>query len=161
MRGEKRNVLGSVEHLHVMIVGTYRVLFRAEADAIDSKDGDPVEIKASNPRYWGTKVMFQMISSGSTRLCHGKKGRGYIQDVSIQSLQQVSRTALTGRDISTLEQKILKGMNSLSSQMKDAAPGKVFRVSFSRGELKLSPVIGRSGDILPPADIIQELMAKI
>jgi hypothetical protein len=45
MRGYHSGVLGSVEHLHVMNVGTYRVFFRAEVDAVDDSDGDPVEIK--------------------------------------------------------------------------------------------------------------------
>jgi len=36
-----------VEHLHLMQVGSYRVLFRAETDAL--LEGEPVEVKASNP----------------------------------------------------------------------------------------------------------------
>ena len=61
----------SVEHIHIMKVGERTVLFRAEVDAIDG-NGSALEVKASNPRYWGTKVMFQMISSGSSKLCQGK-----------------------------------------------------------------------------------------
>jgi hypothetical protein len=166
-----------VEHLHLMNIGSYRVFFRAETDAIlssqdendnnddenedeDDDDGCPVEIKASNPRYWGTKVMFQMISSGSTKLCHGAKGRGKLIGVEIQSLQQVARTALKhASHRERLERNILKGMDSIQSQMKDATPGEVFKISFHASALKLLPVRGRSADILPPAEILRDLIS--
>ena len=147
----------SVEHLHVMNIGTYRVFFRAETDAI--LEGSPVEIKASNPRYWGTKVMFQMISSGSTKLCHGQKSRGSLTGVEIQSLVQVASTALAYTSVETLERNILKGMESIQSQMKDASPGEVFKVSFQGTSLRLLPVRGRSADVLPPPEIVHELIA--
>ena len=82
-----------VEHMHLVKVGKHKVLFHAEADAL-TLDGDPVEIKVSNPRYWGTKVMFQMISYGSTKLCHGEKYRGVLSRVTLRSLSSVARDAL-------------------------------------------------------------------
>jgi hypothetical protein len=161
MTGKAMDDMGSmestVEHLHTMNVGPYHVLFRAETDAID--DGSPVEIKASNPRYWGTKVMFQMISSGSTKLCHGKKGRGSLTGVSNQSLQHVAQTALAaGLRVRTLERNIEKGMESIRDQTKEASPGDVFKVSFQGVSLKLLPARGRSADILPQADVTKELI---
>lgn len=157
----------SVEHLHVMNIGDggsssdsnkYRVLFRAETDAL--LEGNPVEIKASNPRYWKTNVMFQMISSGSTNICHGSKGRGSLTGVQVQSLQQVARTALAApRKKEDLERNILNGMKSIQSQMEGATPGDVFKVSFHKGVLKLLPVRGRSANILPPADIARQLIS--
>lgn len=158
MRGDNSDVVGSVEHLRIMNVGAFRVFFHAEVDAVDDIDGDPVELKASNPRYWGTKVLFQMISSGSTRLCQGVKDRWSLRGIHIQSLAEVSRTAMIGRNVSSLEEAILQGMTSLRSQMKDSAPGEVFRVSFSNRKLQLSRVRGRSGDILPTAAVVRELM---
>ena len=160
MEGEDSDVHSFVEHMHVMNVGTYRVCFRAEVDAVDEMDGDPVEIKASNPHHWGTKVMFQMISSGSTRLCNGEKSRGRVTGIRMQSLHEVSRTALAGRRVTSLEDSILQGMKSLRSEMNDALPEEVFRISFSNRKLHLIPVQGRSGDILPPADIVRELMVS-
>lgn len=147
----------SVEHMRIMNVGAYRVIIRAETDAM-MKDS-PVEIKASNPRYWGSKVMMQMISSGSTKLCHGRKGRGNLIGVEIQSLQQVAQSALTGSSIKTLESNIEKGMQSIVDQTKDASPGDVFKISFKGDTLKLFPARGRSADILPPAGITKALMA--
>lgn len=78
-----------VEHIHTMKVGQKNILFRAEVDAADA-DGSLVEVKASNPRYWGTKVMFQMISSGSSKLCHGEKSRGVLTRITLKSLSRVS-----------------------------------------------------------------------
>jgi hypothetical protein len=104
--------------------------------------------------------MFQMISSGSTRLCHGVKGRGNLRGIDIQSLQQVSRTAMMGRRVLSLEDTILQSMAALRFQMKDASQGEVFRVSFSNRKLHLSLARGRSGDILPPADVVRELLVS-
>lgn len=53
-----------LEHIHTMKVGTKSVLFQAEVDAIDS--GSLVEVNASNPHYWGTKVMFLAVPSYAT-----------------------------------------------------------------------------------------------
>ena len=73
--------------MHTMKIGKrWTVLFCAEVDAKDD-DGSPVEVKASNPHYWGTKVMFQMISSGSSRLCHGEKSRGALTRVTSRAYQ--------------------------------------------------------------------------
>ncbi|CAB9511064.1 expressed unknown protein [Seminavis robusta] len=152
------NVISSVEHLHVMNVGTHRVFFRAEVDAIDEQDGYPVEIKTLSPRHWRTKVMFQMISSGSTRLCHGIKGPGYLQNICMKPLHEVSRTALVGsRGVQHLEDTILKGMTSLRSQMKNAKPGEVFRIYFRSGTLSLNR---ERANILPPPDIVRELVVS-
>ena len=64
-----------VGHAHTMKVGDKTVLFRAHVNAMDAH-GSAVEVKASNSWYWETKVMFQMISSSSSKLCHGEKSRG-------------------------------------------------------------------------------------
>jgi hypothetical protein len=64
-------VMDSVDHFQVMQVGKYKVLFFAQTDAALGDDMTPVKVKASNPIYWGTKVMFQMIASGSTMVCYG------------------------------------------------------------------------------------------
>lgn len=160
--------IGSTEHLHVMNVGTYRVMFRAETDA--TGDGDvPVEIKASNPQYWGTKVMFQMMSSGSVELCHGQKGRGgaFLERVTILSLQEVAIKALgfgsrgTAK-AQTLERNIQEGMDSLREQMADVAMGDVFKVTFQAdGSLKLLPMRGRSSHIMPAPSIVRDLLGAV
>ena len=96
-----------------------------------------------------------MVAPG---FCHGRKGRGYLRDITIQPLQEVSQTALAGRGVQTLEAAILRGMDGLRSQLKGATPGAVYRVSFPNGKLQLSQVRGYSSDVLPPADVVRELL---
>lgn len=142
-----------VEHLHLMKVGDdHTVLFRAEADAID-ENGDLVEIKASNPRYWGTKVMFQMISNGSATLCHGEKYRGVLQRVTSKSLSRVAKDAMY--DTNRLEKNIEDGMRKLKNGVKIDQP---YRISFSySGNLCLTPVTENRFVLLPPENIVLDL----
>lgn len=162
MEGESSDTVSSVEHLQVMDVSGYRVFFGAETDAVHyDNDHDPVEIKASNPRYWGTKVMFQMISNGSTRLCHGTKQRGSLTEISIRSLHDVSKDAVPNRSsVKRLEDNIRASMASLKTQLVDAKPGVVFHLSFVRSELVLTRARGRSADILPPEEIVLALLSE-
>lgn len=162
MKGESSDTVSSVEHIQIMDVSGHRVLFGAEADAVHyDNDHDPVEIKASNPRYWGTKVMFQMISNGSTSLCHGTKQRGSVTEISIRSLHDVSKDAVPHRSsVERLEDNIRKSMASLKTQLVDAKPGVVFHLSFVRSELVLTKARGRSADILPPEDIVLALLSE-
>lgn len=167
MEGNKKSdTLPSVEHLQVMEVAEKRVLFLAETDAAyhDEDGHHPVEIKASNPRYWGTKVMFQMISNGSTRLCHGTKSRGSITSISIQSLLDVSKTALAGGNNNTtvLENNIREGMASLLAQTAKGEPGDSFNMSFGRDrKLMLTPTRERSSDsVLPPRKVTHALLTE-
>jgi hypothetical protein len=85
-----------------MKIGERTVLFRVEADAKDD-ESSPVEVKESNPHYWVTKVMFQMISSGSSKLCHGEKSRGVLTRVTFMSLSTVSKNALENANVSSLQ----------------------------------------------------------
>jgi len=97
MTGEQvsdRHSVTSVEHMHLMQVDKFRVLFRAEADAL--YEGEPIELKAANPAYYGTRVMYQMISNGSPTLCQGVKSRGVLVDARLENLSQVTHTTLLG-----------------------------------------------------------------
>ena len=146
-----------VEHIHLNKVGDSTVLFRAEVDAIDS-NGTPVEVKSSNPRYFGTRVMFQMISSGSSSLCHGEKYRGTLTGVSLRSLSQVARDALEyGNNVKELEQNILNGMDALKNQVKE--DNKLYKISFSNGSLKaVETSDSEEYVVLPKADIVNDLI---
>jgi hypothetical protein len=144
----------TVEHVHKMKVGERTVLFCAEVDAKDDK-GSPVEVTAKNPHYWGTKEMFQMISNGSSKLCHGEKSRGVLTRVTLKSLSTVSKNALKDADVSSLQKNILQGMDAISSQLQDGEP---HRVTFSGGSLKLLPVSARVFALFPPDDIVARLI---
>lgn len=144
-----------VEHLHLVKVGKYKVLFRAEADAL-TVDGDPVEIKVSNPRYWGTKVLFQMISNGSTKLCHGEKYRGVLSRVTLRSLSSVARDALQCSNVTMLQNNILNGMEAIHEYQ--LGEGEIRKIVFSRGSLTLPPTSSRSSVVLPPDDVVESLL---
>ena len=148
-----------VGHIHMMKIGEKTIIFRAEVDAADV-DGSLVEVKASNPHYWGTKVMFQMISSGSSKLCHGEKsreksreksGRWWLDRITLRSLSSISKKALVGFDIKTLETNIFESMKAIQSQLKVDG---TYKVSLSSGSLILQ---GSVIDLLPPNDIAKAL----
>ncbi|KAI2507600.1 hypothetical protein MHU86_6787 [Fragilaria crotonensis] len=63
-----------VAHMHLMDVGGHVVLFEAEVDAMDNND-DPVEVTAGKRRFWATRKVYQMISSGSLHALCGVQRR--------------------------------------------------------------------------------------
>ena len=148
------------EHMQIMEIDTkFKVLLCAEADAIDD-DLDPIEIKVSKPQNWGTKVMFQMISSGSPTLCCGIKGpNNTLTNISMRSLSDVAADALRNRSCNMLERNIVDGMQALHDQMVDKAVNESYKISFSsQGELSLQRAITRNAIMLPPDDVVKELL---
>jgi len=61
---EKRCDGSAIFHLQTMKFGPFTALVETEIDAVD-ENSSLVEIKSGNPKYFGTKLMFQMMSSGS------------------------------------------------------------------------------------------------
>lgn len=174
----------AVEHLQVVQMREFKVLFSAEADAVDvngninihgdefddtnntmhdMRSSSVVEIKASNPRNWGTKTMFQMISSGSTKLCIGTKTKGILTGVAVQPLRNVAKNAVRGAShAAVLEETIMANMTAIQRGMQDYEPGQVLKIRFLKGShpkktLELIPV--RGVDLLPSHEVIEELLA--
>lgn len=142
------------EHLHVMKIEDLMVLFHAETDAIDDA-GQPVEITFSNPHYWATKKMFQMISSGSTTLCAGRKERGVtVTRIDLRPLSDVAYDALINANVRRLEQNILECMQAEMEEKNDKE-GQVYRIGFVGGKLKLTP---STMEVLPPSKVVRELI---
>ena len=140
-----------VEHIHTMKVGSKVVLFCAEVDAVNEK-GSLVEVKASNPMYWGNRLMFQMISNGSQLLCHGFKSRQMLEFVTVRDFASVAEEALLQWDVNKLEVSIIQGMTSIAEQVLDDSP---FKVVFKGGILILEPDII---DLFPPKHIVEKLI---
>jgi hypothetical protein len=148
----------AVEHLQVIQMRGFKVLFSAEADAVDESD-TVVEIKASNQKMWGSKTMFQMISSGSTKVCAGTKSQGILTKVAIQSLRDVANKAVQSPGkAAALEESILGNMAAIQEGMKDYEPGVVVKIQFSGANknLELAPINGV--DLLPAHGVIEELL---
>jgi hypothetical protein len=146
------------EHLHSMRIGDkYNVLFCTVPNAID-ENGEPVKISTRNPRYWGTKTMFQMISTGCPILCHGVKGRAGLVRINRIRLAAIAQDAFNDVNYRMLENNILIGMKSLKEHLMNKPAGQVFSVSFNRyGTLEFIPMTGNS-IVLPQTKVVKELI---
>jgi hypothetical protein len=147
------------DHMQVMDIGArFKVLICAEVDAIDHGT-DPIEIKAKQ-KNWGTKLTFQMISSGSPTVCHGRKDKNdVITNIETQSLSEVAAVALRNISYQSLERNIVDGMQALFDQMKDVQDNESYEISFkSNGELSLQQVRTRNAIMLPPDKVVKELL---
>jgi hypothetical protein len=151
-----RHNLMEVEHLQVIQMRDFQVLFSAEADAVDDTDS-VVEIKASQKK--GSKTMFQMISSGSTKLCFGTKSRGALTKVVVQRLRDVAvNAAKSPRIVAALEESILGNMTAIQEGMKDYEPGVVVQIQFNGDTKNLELVPVRGVDLLPAHGVVGELL---
>lgn len=89
-------------NLRLVRIGPYKILFAAEVDAVDHSEasaggGAPgtaklVEVKAGNPRWFGAKVFFQMLSSGAEVLVYadkrrGKSGKGFDEVAAVKKMR--------------------------------------------------------------------------
>jgi hypothetical protein len=148
-----------VEHMHVMQVGSFKVLFCAEADAMDP-DGNPVEVKSSKPGSWGTETMFQMLSSGSLTLCHGLRDGKYLQKVNLWRLSEVVRKSLAMQNRVALEANLLSGMQALKVHFDRVGDdGKVYQISFDTDrQMQLKLACPKSPPLLPSSSIVKTLL---
>lgn len=112
-------------NMHIMNIGSHRVLFCAEIDAIAPNTApfargtsSIVEVKASNPRYWGQKTMFQMISSNAQFLVHAQKRGMSLTGMILQRRDQVmDKHTLSERALA--EERILKNINELKHAVRE------------------------------------------
>lgn len=144
-----------VEALQLMRLGSFTVLFSAEVDAADAH-GELVEIKSGNPRYFGMKVMFQMISSGAKRLVYADKRGKRLEAVRTKSLAEMVREHPAER-LRQAEANILAALHQLkgpeATALLDSGP---VELSYSRGQLQLLPSERR---VLPRQEVVAELLA--
>ena len=154
-RGEHRSIESS--HMQLMDVAGYRVLFSAQVEAMDSNN-DPIKITCSNPRYLGTRKLYQMLSSGSLTLYRGAKDNGALANMTADSFRQVASDALRRVDVSQHERHIVQAMTGLLKARDDGRfeGGKVFKINFDDNALKLVPFT--DADILVPDSVIVELI---
>jgi hypothetical protein len=143
--------MASVEHLHVVGVKQYKILFCAEVDAISSQ-GSPVEVTVSN---WIHNKLFQMISNGSSTLCFGTRDQTCLSQVQIISLS--SLVASQQSMINSWIQNIVQGLDLLKSAKDQFAPGEAFEITYDGdGKPTLAPKAG--ADLLPPEKVIKGLL---
>lgn len=149
-----------IEHLHILQIGRHMAICCAETDAIDIH-GNRVELKASPPQAWGTKVMFQMISSASALLVSADKSKqNVLKAIHKLSLSKVVDRALAKRNVHQLEQNILEGLEALDLQLGHRKEGDVYLVAFRNGKLELAERPTTKVALLPPLAVVRGLIKE-
>ena len=149
------------EHMHVMQVGDFKVLFIAEVDAM--KDGEPVEVITSNSYFWDIKTCLQCVSSGSPALCHGDKYRGKIQarKGKLESISMKNLSTLYEEESEKLkkaEREIVRALGDLKQELDNSDHSGDYEIAFSvSGRLTLQPEPG-SSKLLPSSDVLDALL---
>ena len=129
--------------------------FSAEVDAVDA-DLAAVEVKISNAKNWGTKTMFQMISSGSSKICHGIREKEQIPRADIRSLSDITEKTLRQRPRDKLESNVLRHMSRLHKLIRQFEPDCILVLSFdSNNELQLA-LPGQNMDFIPSSGVITD-----
>ncbi len=153
---EERHDPSTIHHLQLMEVSGFCVLFAAEVDAMDDH-GKAIEIIKLNTKWWGTRIVFQMISNGSTTLYSGVI-RGNLIKVEQSSLSSVIRHALRYQSCKKLEQNISEFMQRLKKSLQSAKikEGHFHEICFDGRGLALNPLIGRTQGLLPPNHVTEQ-----
>jgi len=159
--GDKDAEPSIFEHMQTMEIGKkHRALICAELDAVDG-NGNPVEIKCSNPAYWGTKLPLQLISSGSAAMYAGKKNYGTLRSVEHMSLSQVIERQCNKASVNKLQENICNALHDLK---KFAKEGRLehgtasCEIAFSTKGLRLDP-LPKQIQLFPPPQIVANLLS--
>ncbi|CAE8659377.1 unnamed protein product [Polarella glacialis] len=133
------------------------VLFSADVDAVDDA-GEAVEMKTGNPRFFGMKVMFQMMSSQSKTLIQGQKDTR-CRPPSITSIRKRSLQDMMSEHgveaLARAQNNILEGLTELKNSPMLARYG-VAEVDFSRGQMMLQP--SDTAGVLPTEAVCTQLL---
>jgi hypothetical protein len=142
-----------------MEVSGFNVLFAAEVDAMDNH-GTPIEITKSNPKWWGNRKVFQMLSNGSNTLYAGVNIHGQLISVQRKSLSSAIHDALSYKSCNKLEENISECMVRLkkSLQNKKIKEGLFLEISFDGSGLVLNCLGNRTQGLLPPKHVIEQLL---
>lgn len=116
------------ESVHIMNVNGYKILFAAECDAVDENHA-PVEIKTQTNA--GTKLMWQLISSNSSKVIYGHVSRGKIIDITSMSISEI---------IDKNRGKLDSHVTNINTALeKLAGANGNFAISFVKNETVLTP----------------------
>eukprot|EP00441_Pelagodinium_beii_P000898 CAMPEP_0197692274 /NCGR_PEP_ID=MMETSP1338-20131121/110853_1 /TAXON_ID=43686 ORGANISM="Pelagodinium beii, Strain RCC1491" /NCGR_SAMPLE_ID=MMETSP1338 /ASSEMBLY_ACC=CAM_ASM_000754 /LENGTH=338 /DNA_ID=CAMNT_0043274911 /DNA_START=40 /DNA_END=1056 /DNA_ORIENTATION=+ len=157
-RMDGRHDVKKIESLHVMKIGGFNVLFSADVDAVD-EEGCPVEMKTGNPMYFGTKVMFQMLSSGSKTMIRGDVDKRSRPPV-LNRIQSVPLETMIQQNSATLQeaQKNIQEGLTILKHCQEIKEDEVGEVDFSNGRLIVMP--RSSSDILPRRAVVEQLLRE-
>ena len=181
------------QHLQVFQIGNkenyYNILCSAECDGITYDGNDVIEMKSSNQHFsHSTKVMFQMISNGSTILYSGQNCRGSnkttLQGINKTNLADIIDKCLLNNDCATLERNIMYCLNEIlyfykrgkmndrfdNNKMDDSKSSKtscssagnkksiIHEIYFQSGRLMLRPCYEEMHLFFPSDDVMKEML---
>jgi hypothetical protein len=146
----------------------YKILISGNADGVDT-NGNPVEVKTNKPKYWGTKVMFQMISGASLTMCFGQNSYErngservrFLSKIQLLSLEEVAAKALKHQSITRLETNICNGLETLkkAATNNELASGQVYEIGFSElYGLQLQPSTESIYALFPREQVVDALL---
>lgn len=152
------NDLDSFEHLQVIhIAPGFRTVVCAETDAVDA-DGNLVEVKSRNARYWGSDLALQMICSGSSWLYAARKDRKRLVSFQRLQLEDVISRCCSKEDVRRIEERLPAAMRKLKYFADEGwfEGGKAYTIAFNEGEMELQAI--ETLTILPPEGILNDVL---
>eukprot|EP00927_Polykrikos_kofoidii_P046251 TRINITY_DN40467_c0_g1_i1.p1 TRINITY_DN40467_c0_g1~~TRINITY_DN40467_c0_g1_i1.p1 ORF type:complete len:360 (+),score=54.58 TRINITY_DN40467_c0_g1_i1:36-1115(+) len=139
--------------LRLLKIGGFRILCCADVDARDFEGDETVEIKAGNPQYFGTKVMFQMLSNGAQKLVHANRRGLSLLNVVEWSFDDV--VAEHRHKLPELMDCVVENLNAIARSDEVTDRGVVEILFDSCGDIEFAPCPSRQ--ILPPAAVVRQL----
>lgn len=171
----ERMGLDKHEHLQLMEIGRYRVLVSADSDAVEAPRPrgagvTPVEIKCGNPRNFGMKVMWQMLSNGSqTLILANKRGRVNERQTLLAAESRTFREMVEEHGVPAIrraEGNVEAAIEKIRAWRRggELEAGRVYEVVFvGRGVesgMALKPLAGHEAQTLsqlPPREVLEQL----
>ena len=152
---EQRHDTTQHERLSLWRIDGHNVMFCAEIDAIDHV-GNPVEIKASNPRQFERqmKVMFQMISSGSETLVMADRRGNKLDRIRTKTIGDMIAQH-SKEKLNLAQNNILHCIKILKKNLQNSN-GEPYEIDFD-DDGKMS-VLPSNLSILPDDNLLAELL---
>lgn len=163
----------TVEHLQVLRIGRYNVLFIAEVDAVD-KQGRRVEVKTVAIPNW-RQIMFQMMAKGSTTFVHGiVSGSGprmFLNEIDEYGLREIVQWCTTQAERARFMSNIIASLDLIHKRT-FSSKDSIFRMdgtTFSRsarpGQMwehtpNLEPLEGTERSLLPTPAVLKVLFPE-
>ena len=137
------------EHLQLLRIGKFRVLATAEVDAVDDQ-GRPVELKSSNPRFFGIDTLLQMVSSGSQLLLHPHTTGLTVEKIHCIPMEQLA--SKVAEDVKETDRQIVAAFERLDAS-KESMTNERYSV-LPDGRLRTA----EGEALLPQQQVIEDLL---
>ena len=144
------------ENLQVMRIGTMKVLFSADVDAIDAS-GNVVEVKSGNPRYFGSKVMFQMLSSGAQSLVFADKRGSSLNGIIKRTIDELMEEHAQSQRL-RMQRNIVSALTAIKEKSAEISESFPCRLVLTGAEGILLQPRPESESLLPKVEVVDALL---